>query len=125
MSNMKTENSLYISILLWVYERQDKGFSWADLEKEFGLTKPQTEWVQKVFRSNLPASENLIDHLSYSDSNGHLFVITARGTSAALEYLNLKEAKVSSRRAGRIALAAIIIGVIVGIFQIVIGLYQL
>jgi len=77
--------------------------------------------VLKVFRSNLPSSENLFDHLSYNDAkNEHLFVITSKGTSVAVEYLNLKEAKKSTERAEKIALTAIIIGVIVGIVQIII-----
>lgn len=122
---MRTEKSLYIRILLWVYERQDVGFSWEDLEKEFGLNATQMPWVQKVFYSNSPPSENLIDHLNYSDENMHRFLITAKGTSAAVEYLNLKEAKEGSRRAEKIALVAIVIGVVVGMLQIIIGLAQL
>lgn len=100
---MKTEETLYIKILKWAYEKQETGFSWKDLEDEFKLSPAQFQWVQKVFRSNVPASENLIDHLSYNEKdNEHLFVITAKGTSAAIEYLNLKEVERSGRRADNI-----------------------
>lgn len=116
---MKTEETLYIKILIWAYNRQESGFTWGDLQKEFGLSKEQEQWVHKIFRSNMPASENLMDHLSYSEEkNIHHFVITSKGTSAAVDYLNLKEAERSGRRAETIAIIAIIIGVIVGIIQV-------
>ncbi|TRZ65077.1 MAG: hypothetical protein D4Q79_00050 [Spirochaetia bacterium] len=120
---MKTEDTLYIKILIWAYQRQEAGFSWGDLKKEFGLSLEQEQWVQKVFRSNMPVNNNLIDHLSYNEQKDeHLFVITSKGTSAAIEYLNLMEAKISSKRAEKIALVAIVIGVVVGVFQIIVGL---
>jgi hypothetical protein len=59
------EEGLYLKILVWAYKRQESGFTWGNLEKEFSLTLKQKEWVQKIFRSNTPQSENLIDHLSY------------------------------------------------------------
>ncbi len=118
---MKTENTLYIKILVWAYNRQEAGFSWNDLTEEFDLTKDQEQWVQNIFRSNMSASENLIDHLSYNqDKNSHLFVITSKGTSAAIEYLNLKEAEKTGRRAEKIAIAAIVIGVLSVVAQIVV-----
>ena len=123
---MKTEDTLYIKILVWAYRKQEAGFTWGDLEKEFNLNKAQLNWVQKVFRSNMPASENLIDHLSYNEkANEHLFVITSKGTSIAVQYLGLKEAEESGRRAEKIAHVAIIVGIIVGTLQIIIGLLQL
>lgn len=121
---METEKGLYIKILIWAYDRQESGFTWADLQKEFKLTNDQNIWVLKVFRSNMPASENLIDHLGYHEAKDeHLFVITAKGTSAAIEYLNLREAEKSGRRAEIIALSAIVIGIIVGVVQIIVQIY--
>lgn len=77
--------------------------------------------MQKVFRSNMSPGENLIDHLSYNgNENSHLFVISAKGTSAAIDYLNLKEVEKSSKRAELIAITAIIIGIIVGLAQILV-----
>lgn len=117
---METDESLYIKILIWAYEKQDIGFSFKELKEKFNLSHDQEQWVLKVFRSNLPASENLFDHLSYSNNkNKHIFVITSKGTSAAVEYLNLKEAKRSAKRAEIIALVAISIGIIVGLLQII------
>ena len=118
-----TKESLYIKILVWAYERQDEGFTWKDLTDEFKLNNRQLQWVQKIFRSNLPASENLIDHLDYRD-NTHLFVITAKGTSAAVQYLNLKEAEKSGKRAELVAWVAIFIAIAVGVTQIIIELLK-
>ena len=120
---METEHSLYIKILVWAYKRQENGFTWGDLKTEFDLTPEQEQWAQKIFRSNMPAADNLFDHLSYnSEKNSHLLVITSKGTSAAIDYLNLKEAEKTGRRAEKIAVIAIIIGAIVGITQIVLQL---
>ena len=117
---MKTEDSLYIKILVWAYEKQESGFTIEELKHKFNLNKDQEQWLLKVFRPNMPVAENLIDHLSYSgNKNEHLFVITSKGTSAAVEYLNLVEAKSSARRAEIIAFIAISIGIIVGVMQII------
>lgn len=122
---MRTEDTLYIKILVWAYKKQEAGFSMKELVENFDLNSAQEQWVLKVFRSGLPASDNLIDLLSYNEQkNEHLFVITSKGTSAAIEYLNLMEAKISSKRAEKIALVAILIGAIVGLFQIIIDIYR-
>ncbi|OHA17800.1 MAG: hypothetical protein A2664_04315 [Candidatus Taylorbacteria bacterium RIFCSPHIGHO2_01_FULL_46_22b] len=121
---MKLKESLYIRILVWAYEQQEAGFTWEDLTNEFKLNNKQLQWVQKIFRSNMPSSENLIDHLFYQNDE-HTFVITAKGTSAAVQYLNLKEAERSGKRAEYIAWTAISVGVIVGAIQIIIGFLQL
>lgn len=122
---MRTEDTLYIKILVWAYKKQEAGFSMKELVENFNLNSAQEQWVLKVFRSGLPASDNLIDLLSYNEQkNEHLFVITSKGTSAAIEYLNLMEAKISSKRAEKIALVAILIGAIVGLFQIIIDIYR-
>jgi len=120
----KAEEDLYIRVLLWSHEKQETGFTWEDLTNEFKLNNKQLQWVQKIFRSNMPSSENLIDHLFYQNDE-HTFVITAKGTSAAVQYLNLKEAERSGKRAEYIAWTAISVGVIVGAIQIIIGFLQL
>ena len=117
---MKTKKSLYIKILIWAYKKQEIGFSMKELKEKFNLNSRQEQWVLNVFRSNMPSSENLIDHLNYSGTNNeHFFVITSKGMSAAIAYLSLEEAKKSSKRAEIIAWFAIGIGIVVGIFQII------
>lgn len=121
---MKTENTLYIRILIWAYNKQESGFLEKDLFQEFDLNSEQIKWYLKVFRSNLPISENLVGSLDYAD-NKHTMALTAKGTSEAIAYLGLEEARKSGVRAERIAKWAIVIGIVVGLVQIVIGLFQI
>lgn len=117
----RTEKSLYIRILIWAYNKQEKGFTWGELHNAFNLNDAQQQWVEKIFHSNMPSSENLVDHLNFSSFNGgNLLVMTAKGTSLAIDYLNLKEAERSGKRAEKIAVVAIIVGIVVGLAQIVI-----
>ncbi len=46
---MKDKNNIYIRILLWAYEKQEAGFTWEELEKEFQLSDLQEGWVKKIF----------------------------------------------------------------------------
>jgi len=116
-----TEKTLYIRILIWAYNKQEKGFTRQELKEAFDLNNDQGLWVEKIFHSNMPTSENLIDHLDYKgNANSQLFIISAKGTSAAIDYLNLKEAEKSSKRAEKIAIISIAIGVIVGLAQIIV-----
>lgn len=121
---MKTEDTLYIRILIWAYNKQEAGFLEKDLFEEFGLNPEQIKWYLKVFRSNLPISKNLVGHLDYTD-NKHTMALTDKGTSEAIAYLGLEEARKSGTRAERIAKLAIVIGIIVGLIQIIIGLLQI
>lgn len=122
---MKTEEALYIRILIWAYKKQEAGFSWEDLKKEFPLSSAQEQWVGIIFSSNPSHSDNnLIERWIHNQNNEQLFRITTKGTSAAIGYLNLKEAERSGRRAELIAWVAISTGIIVGIFEIIIGLLQ-
>ena len=118
---MESEKSLYIKILVWAYSKQESGFTWKEMEDRFNLNTEQIQWVLKIFRSNIPASENLIDHLSYNTGeNVHKFYITAKGVDVALNYLNFELANKASQRAEIIARVSIVIGVVVGIAQILI-----
>jgi hypothetical protein len=120
---MKTEEGLYIRILIWAYNRQESGFTWDDLKREFELNSDQEQWVQKIFRSNMPTGDNLIDHLDYARGHDiHTLVITSKGISAAVQYLNLKEAEGNGKRAEKIAIASIIIGILVGIASIIVNI---
>lgn len=123
-----TQETLYIRILIWSYYYQENGFYWGELIEKFNLTTEQELWVRKIFMPSNTLegkSDNLIDHLSYNSGlNKHKYVITAKGTSVAIDYLNLKEAQKSGIRAERIAIVAIITSVSVGLLQIIIELIK-
>lgn len=119
---MKTEESLYIKILEWAYYRGEAGFKWEELRKEFNITDPQNHWVTETFRNKT----EIIGLLSYKiTANEHIYGLTAEGTAQAIQYLNLRESRVNSKRAERLAKWAIGIGIIVGSVQIIIGIIQI
>ena len=39
---MRTEETLYIKILIWAYKKQEAGFKWEELQKEFTFKKIAT-----------------------------------------------------------------------------------
>ncbi len=115
---MKIEESRYVKILLWAYENQSAGFTEKELFTAFNLDNDEgRKWYLKVFREHTL----LIDHIMYTDKS----TLTAEGMSAAVNYLNLKEAQESGRRAQLTANWAIGISVVVGIVQIVLALIQI
>jgi hypothetical protein len=117
---MKTEKTLYIRILIWAYNKQEDGFTWDELKKEFSLTQNQSDWVNTVFREY---GNELISILPYKKD--HIYTITAKGTSAAISYLNLKEAERSGKRAEKIAWVAIIISLVALYSAIMLGQNQI
>lgn len=112
--------SLYIRILIWAYNKREKGFIWRELYEDFNLDDEKKLWVQKIFYSNMPVADNLVDYIGQAGyKNENNLVMTAKGISAAVDYLNLKQAEKSGKRAEKIAVTAIVIGVIVGLAQII------
>jgi len=126
---MKDFNTLYFEILIWAYEKLHNGFTLRDIKSNFQLTDTQLQWVMKVFRSNYPQTDNLFNLLIYNEKEHEEYLIlTSKGIStavSAMQYLHLKEVEKNSQRAEKIAKIAILVGIIVGIVQIVIGLLQL
>lgn len=88
---MKKRKDLFREIILWVYGKREEGFFWVDLEKEFSLTRDQLEWAIKILRSNMPISDNLVDHLRYdATTNADKFFITSKGITVAKSYMDTK-----------------------------------
>ncbi len=123
---MKTDESLYTRILLWIFEKQFTGFSNADLKGEFNLSQAQEDWVQNVFR---PASteERLFNPISTASDiqnplgskNQSQMFITGKGIAAAIDYIDLKEARESSSQAKKLALISMGIAVVLSFIQII------
>ena len=117
---MKTEGCRFIEILEWAYEKQEAGFLEEDLIKEFNLRPEKMKWYLKIFKLDQP-SDRTIEHIEYLDAeNKHRYAITAKGISTLIGYHELKEAKKSGKRAMLIAIIAIVVGVLVGITQIIV-----
>ncbi len=84
------KRDLYKEILTWAHKRQGSGFlEEQELFKDLNLNKEQINWYLKVFRSNIPISENLIAHFNYDDAkNKHYFTLSAKGLA---EYSKLEK----------------------------------
>lgn len=122
---MKTEQSIYIRILLWAYDKQIDGFSEKELFEEFGFNEEMdlSKWYLKVFRNGTNDNTPMIDHFVNRDDVAY-WCLTEKGMSAAIGYLDLKEAREGGKRAMFIAILSLVLATVVGIFQIVIQAVQ-
>lgn len=119
----ETKNeTLYVKILIWAYKRQEDGFTMAELISDFGLNEDQQKWVMKVFRPNNPPSENLFDRVSEKKKDKNVYVITSKGTTAAVDYLAIQNAKKNNRKNEKIAYWSVFIAAAVGAANILITL---
>lgn len=130
---MKTENSFYVKILLWAYERTASGvgFTEDELFDEFDTIKSSVEKRQlylKLFRSGTNDNHPIIDHLINKQTDkGEVayWCLSDKGMSSAIDYMDLKEARENSRSAKSIAFWSIGIAIVVGILQIIVAVFQL
>lgn len=123
IQNMMDKENLYIRILLWVYERQETGFAWKELGKEFNLNDLQDNWIKKIFLTTSYADRKFIEILRNDQSvtpNVYYYSLNEKGMSAVIDYQELKEARESSRDAKFIAIGSLALATIVGIAQIVV-----
>jgi len=124
---MKTEESFYIKILIWAFSKT-KGFTEGELFQEFKILPGSTEYYLylKLFKDGNSSSGNpsTIDQFEVRNNIAYC-CLTDKGMASAIDYLDLKEARESSKEAKRLAMWSIWIAVIVGIFQIITSLCDL
>lgn len=125
---MKTEESFYIKVLVWAYENSTEGFSEQDLFKKFNIDSSpvQHRLYLKFFRDGNITSGNppMIDQFDTRDGVS-FFCLTEKGMSAAIDYLDLKQARESSSEAQRYATWSLGIAIVVGVVQIVLAGIQI
>lgn len=123
---MKTEESLYVKIITWAYEKSATGFTDQELLDKFSLKEGNGEQYKmyvKIFRNGTIDNPSLIDQYKYED-NKHYFCLSERGMAAAIDYLDLKEARESSKEAKTLAMWSIWIAILVGLAQVVLAIIQ-
>ena len=86
-------NSELKNILEWVERRGQ--FIWYDLQKHFGYDNKKMVLVQNTLRSNMPASNNLVDHLYVSGKDPYILFLTARVRHLLAELKNQKSPLIS------------------------------
>jgi hypothetical protein len=118
----KSEESLYIKVLVWAYNKKQNSFKMDDLYNELKITKPnEKQWITGTFLNGPANSYPLFSHYQNS-SDETFYLLSDKGMSAAIGYLSLEESKFTSRRAEYIALWALGVTSLVGVIQIVIAI---
>lgn len=101
------EKNKYLQILLWAYENSESGFTQQQLFDKFELNNGEKQqWYQTMFMNSGHGNVVLIEHFYTRKETGY-WILSPKGMSEAVDYLNLKEAQKSSQRAEKIALTAI------------------
>ena len=110
---METENSLFIKVLVWAYNRKQNVFTTSELFKELNLNPTEKDWVMNTFVYAPQNSYPLFSVFKPQNENGYL--LSDRGMSIVLNYLGLKETRESSKQAMKIATWSLYIAIVVGI----------
>lgn len=120
------KGNLYIEILSWAYENRFKCFTEEQLFKKFNLGEQEDlkKWYLRVFRGGNTNNECLIGIFGGGNESQYL-CLTAKGLSAAVDYLILDEAQKASGEAEnhalwaiKVALAALVVGIVTACLQI-------
>ena len=116
------DKSWYTQILLWAYDKSHEGgFTEQELFDFFNIKSNSDEYYLylKVFKGGNPhqGESSIIVHFRNKNDVSY-WCLSASGMAAAVDYKELKEAQEGGKRATRIAIVSIVIGVIVGIAQI-------
>jgi hypothetical protein len=114
---------IYPAFLKWTSDRGTAGFTMDQLKVALDADSEDMLWIQTMFTG----SERLISSIGGRTDNDKnlLYYLTAAGSSAAVDYLELKQARDDSKEARKLALWAIWIGIGVGAVQIILGIVQL
>jgi hypothetical protein len=125
------ENTLYVKTLLWAYDKGSNGFSKDEWRKELDISGKDWKWIDWMFTNGLNGAPPLIWSVSNTEEYGKVFYLSADGVAAAVDYLELQEARKSSQEAKKssesatwYATVAIWISIVLGLIQIGIAYLQ-
>src|SRR3989344_7100985 len=108
---------LFIQILMWAHDRQN-GFTRPELEAKFNFSTEEYNWVTTNFFNG---GNPLFQVVSTRDAVDY-YALTRYGNITAIDYIELKEAREGSKKDTYWAITSLIIAIITGIGQIVVGL---
>ena len=115
----RNNKNLYTAILVWAYKKGQTGFTQPELFEEFGLdsSRELKRWVVNIFFRGSNNDRSLIDVYELrSDGTTNLYALTDKGMSAAVDYLDLKDARKSGRLAMWLGVVAFIVSIVQGFF---------
>lgn len=114
-----SEDLLLIKVLRWAYDRGSRGFLMSELYDAVAATQKDKMWIGRMMMGEINGEPHLIMHMGSRHTGGeYLYFITSTGATTLIDYLELKEARESSKEAKKIATWSIGIAIVVGIFQI-------
>ena len=97
--NKKAEEDLYIRVLLWAHERQENGFTWEEMKKNFNLSSMQEIWIRKIFLTSNDQDRKFIEALRNDETirpNQYFYSLNEKGITASINYKNLAHAEKNS-----------------------------
>lgn len=115
-----TKEALFIRVLQWASDRGSAGFKMNELKEAVTENDGEWAWVQRMMLGEINGEPPLVAHLgSHHKGDGEYdYFITSSGASALMDYLELKEARESSRQAMYIAIGSLVVATLVGGAQI-------
>lgn len=118
------QDELYIQTLLWAYKKQEEGFTMDEIKESLGLEGARWSWWRNIFVTVNDNDRKLIElYHSAADGNEHRYTLNDKGMGAAVDYIELKEAREGSRKALWFAGVSMVIATAVGIMQIWVQLF--
>lgn len=117
---MKTEESFYIKILLWAFNKKD-GFTEKELLDNFKINSYSKEFhmYSALFKGGdvISGKPSIIIHYANIE-NIKYWCLSDTGIAYVIDYCELKEARESAREARIWAIVAVLISISVGAVQI-------
>lgn len=115
---MVMKEVIYTKVLLWAYKKEWAGFTKKQLREELGIKDNGVMiWIESIFFVGTNNDRPLFGQIPH-DGDESYYALTDKGVAAAVDFLELHEARASSKWAMRIAIVAIFISAIIGLYQI-------
>ncbi len=123
----KKRDPLFIRVLKWASDRGSAGFRLEELKSAVTSDDEEWIWVKRMMLGEIQGDPPLIFHLGNHHTGGgeYKYFLTGSGASALMDYLELNEARNSSRSAMRWAIASFSLAAVVGLVQIFVGVAQI
>ncbi len=111
--------TLYIDALMWAHEHAE-GFSRIAIRENLRLNEEENLWIEANFFSGKNDNSALVQQIGTTN----IFSLGERGMSAAVDYIELKEARQSSKTAMKWAIISLLVAIVTGMGQIWVGLVR-
>jgi len=108
------ENDIYIKVLKFALERGDEGLSYQEFKEEFGNDK-EAIWISALKNQSLTHMDK--EEVTTGTYTSY-YILSFEARFKLIEYLELQEARSSSKIATRIAISALVVSIVSTSFSI-------